>query len=70
MTPPTLPLVQVAGTHREVGLQMGEAARDAIRAEVAGAWDDLPAGRSKADQLALAAAYRAFTEPRLPWLLD
>ena len=65
-----LPVIRVEGTHREVGLQMGEATRDAIRAEVEGAWDDLPAGRTKADQLALAAEYRAFTEPRLPWLLE
>jgi isopenicillin-N N-acyltransferase-like protein len=69
-TPPTLPVIRVEGTHREVGLQMGEAVRDDIRAEVDGAWDDLPAGRSKEDQLALAADYRAFTEPRLPWLID
>ena len=68
--PPTLPLIRVEGTHREVGLQMGEAVREAIRTEVDGAWDDLPAGRSKDDQLALAAQYRAFTEPRLPWLLE
>ncbi len=68
--PPTLELIRVEGTHREVGLQMGEAAREAIRGDVDGAWDDLPAGRTKADQLALAAEYRAFTEPRLPWLIE
>lgn len=49
---------------------MGEAARDAIRADVAGAWEDLPGGRTKADQLAVAAEYRAFAEPRLPWLVE
>jgi isopenicillin-N N-acyltransferase like protein len=70
MTTPTLPLIRVEGTHREVGVQLGEAARDAIRGRVAGAWDDLPAGRSKAEQLSLAAEYRAFTEPRLPWLIE
>jgi isopenicillin-N N-acyltransferase like protein len=70
MTPPTLPLIRVEGTHREVGLQMGEAARDAIRDDVERAWDDLPSGRTKADQLATAAEYRAFTEPRLPWLIE
>jgi len=70
MTPDPLPLIQVAGTHREVGRQMGEAARDSIHETIATAWDDLPAGRSKGDQLTLAAEYRAFTEPRLPWLLE
>jgi isopenicillin-N N-acyltransferase like protein len=70
MTPPLIELVRVAGTHKEVGLQMGEAGRDTIRHTVGTAWDDLPSGRSKADQLALAATYRAFAAPRLPWLLE
>jgi isopenicillin-N N-acyltransferase-like protein len=69
-TPHTLPLIRVAGSHREVGRQMGEAARDTIRAEIASAWDDLPAERTKAEQLALAGEYRAFTAPRLPWLME
>ncbi len=55
---------------REVGLQMGEAARGTIRDEVVSAWNDLPAGRSKADQLALAATYRDVTAPALPWLME
>ena len=54
MTPPTIDLVRVRGTHREVGLQMGEAGRARIRHTIETAWDDLPAGRMKADQLALA----------------
>src|SRR5436190_12879372 len=70
MTPPTIDLVRVRGTHREVGLQMGEAGRARIRHTIETAWDDLPAGRMKADQLALAAEYRTFTAPRLPWLLE
>jgi isopenicillin-N N-acyltransferase-like protein len=63
-------LVRVEGTHREVGLQLGEAGRDQIVRTVASSWDELPAGRSKAAQLALAADYRAFTTPRLPWLIE
>jgi isopenicillin-N N-acyltransferase-like protein len=71
MTPPApIELIRVEGTHREVGLQMGEAVRDLIRADIAAAWQDLPAGRTVQEQLALAAEYRAFTEPRLPWLLE
>jgi isopenicillin-N N-acyltransferase-like protein len=71
MTPPLeIQLIRVEGTHREVGLQMGEAARDTIRADIDAAWDDLPAGRTKQEQLDLAAAYRTFTEPRLPWLIE
>ena len=70
MTPEPLPVIHVAGSHREVGRQMGEAARDTIRERTEHAWDDLPAGRTKAAQLALAGEYRAFTAPRLPWLMD
>ncbi|TMK59066.1 MAG: hypothetical protein E6G54_07535, partial [Actinobacteria bacterium] len=70
MTPPTIELVRVAGTHREVGLQLGEAGREQIRRTVETSWDELPSGRSKADQLALADEYRTFSAPRLPWLLE
>ena len=70
MPPSTIELVRVAGTHREVGLQMGEAGRERIRHTVESAWDELPSERTKAEQLALAATYRAFTAPRLPWLLE
>ena len=70
MTPHTIPVFSVAGTHREVGLQMGDLARAEIRADIEEAWDGLPPGRSREDQLALAAQYRSFTEPRLPWLIE
>ncbi|HEX2423687.1 MAG TPA: hypothetical protein VHN56_11135, partial [Actinomycetota bacterium] len=70
MTPPTIELVRVRGTHREVGHQLGEAGRQQIRRTVETSWNELPSGRSKADQLALAAEYRAFTAPRLPWLIE
>lgn len=70
MTPRPIELIRVAGSHREVGCQMGEAARDAIRHEVDTAFDELPAGRTRDEQLALAAEYRALTEPRLPWLIE
>ena len=70
MTPTPIELVRVHGTHREIGLQLGEAGREQIRRTVENAWDELPAGRSKADQLELAATYRAFTAPRLPWLIE
>ena len=70
MTPPTIELVRVRGTHREVGHQLGEAGRQQIRRTVETSWNELPSGRSRADQLALAAEYRAFTAPRLPWLIE
>jgi isopenicillin-N N-acyltransferase-like protein len=70
VTPHTIPVVRVAGSHREVGLQLGEYGYDQIQRSLETAWDELPGGRSKADQLELAAEYRRFTEPRLPWLIE
>lgn len=70
MTPEPIEIIRVAGTHREVGGQMGEWGRDRIQAEIASLVDGLPRGRTWDAQLSLAAQYRAFTEPRLPWLID
>jgi isopenicillin-N N-acyltransferase like protein len=70
MTPPTIETIRVAGSPRQVGVQLGEAGRDGIRSAVAEAWADLPSGRTRAQQLALAAEYRVVTEAALPWLVD
>jgi len=64
-----LPFLVVEGSHREVGLQVGMATaavcRDAVAFDLA-----LPAGRSRAEQLALAARYRDATLAATPWLVD
>ena len=70
MTPPTIPILRVAGSHREVGLQIGEAGRTDIRETIDDYFSDVPLGRTDEQQLALAARFRAFTEPRLPWLIE
>lgn len=70
MPPRPIEVLRVAGSHREVGHQLGEAARDLIRAEVETSFGDLPAGRSRDEQLELAARYRDLTAPRLPWLIE
>jgi isopenicillin-N N-acyltransferase-like protein len=70
MTPPTIPVLRVAGSHREVGRQIGDAFSHQIRAGVGGSFDDLPGSRTREEQLALAAAYRDVTAPALPWLID
>jgi hypothetical protein len=64
-----LPFLVVEGTHREVGRQVGAACAATVREAVAfdGA---LPAGRSREDQLALAARYRDATLAATPWLVD
>ena len=72
MTPPPLiEIIRVAGRdHREVGRQLGEVARGRIRDDLSSIYDELPAGRTVERQRSLAAGYREFTEPRLPWLIE
>jgi len=67
--PEPIPTLVVAGSHREVGRQVGAARRDVIRAEVA--FDDrIPGGRTRAEQLELAARYREITAAAYPWYLE
>jgi isopenicillin-N N-acyltransferase-like protein len=69
--PPRIDIIRVAGpTHLDVGRQLGELARDRLLVEAAQTLEDLPAGRTIEQQRALASRYRAFTEPRLPWLVE
>ncbi len=64
-----LPFLVVEGLHREVGRQIGVACADVLREAVA--FDaDLPAGRSRDEQLALAERYRDATLAATPWLVD
>src|SRR3990172_6446458 len=67
--PGGIPFLVVAGSHRDVGRQLGEATTDVIREAVA--FDaSLPAGRSLDEQLALAARSRDATLRATPWLVD
>jgi isopenicillin-N N-acyltransferase-like protein len=70
VTPPTIPVIRVGGTHREVGLQLGVAGREQIVGTIEQSFSDLPSGRTVEEQLALAARYREFAQPRLPWLIE
>ena len=72
MAPPGIPFLQVRGTHREVGRQIGEALRERIRAGLerevyAGPF---PEGRTLEQQLALASEYLRVTAEELPWLVE
>jgi isopenicillin-N N-acyltransferase-like protein len=69
MMPAPLEILRAAGSHREVGRQIGEARADRIRAqcEFTGR---IPAGRRRDEQLALAARYRAIAEVAMPWLVE
>jgi isopenicillin-N N-acyltransferase-like protein len=71
MTPPRIDVIRVSGpNHFEVGRRLGEAARDRVHAEAEHVFDDLPPGRTIDQQRALAKEYLAFTQPRLPWLVE
>jgi isopenicillin-N N-acyltransferase-like protein len=65
-----IPFVRVSGSHRDVGRGVGAATAPIIRAEVAAIDADLPPGRSRADQLALASRYRDATRAATPWLVE
>jgi isopenicillin-N N-acyltransferase-like protein len=70
VTPHPLELYRIAGTHREVGVQMGELGADQIRRHLETFDADLPDGRTSDEQLRMARAYRDVTAPSLPWLLE
>jgi isopenicillin-N N-acyltransferase like protein len=70
VTPHPLELYRVKGSHREVGIQMGELGADQIRRGVSRLDGELPEGRSREEQLALARAYRDVTAPALPRLIE
>jgi isopenicillin-N N-acyltransferase-like protein len=65
-----IPFVHVSGTHREVGRGVGAATAPAVRAAVGAIDRNLPPGRSRDEQLALAGRYRAVTRAATPWLVE
>lgn len=65
----SIPRLIVAGSHREVGRQVGEATAEVLRRAV-DFGDELPAGRTREEQLSLAAAYREATLASTPWLVE
>lgn len=67
--PGGLPLLRVAGSHREVGRQVGQATAATIRDAVAFE-AHLPPGRTRSAQLALATLHREVTLGATPWLVE
>ncbi|MFL6287788.1 MAG: C45 family autoproteolytic acyltransferase/hydrolase [Actinomycetes bacterium] len=68
---PTLPFVNVAGSHRQVGHQIGEACATAVRDAATLDHGEVPRdGRTMAEQLKLAAEYRRVTAECLPYLVE
>jgi hypothetical protein len=65
-----IPFIRVSGTHREVGRGVGAATAPSIVTAVAAIDCDLPPGRSRDDQLALAALHRDATRAATPWLVE
>ncbi|MBI3647650.1 MAG: hypothetical protein HY240_02665 [Actinobacteria bacterium] len=68
-TPHTIPFVRVAGSFFDVGGQIGELCAETIRRAVAFD-DEIPVGRTRDEQLALAARYRDVTVEAMPWALQ
>jgi isopenicillin-N N-acyltransferase like protein len=69
VAPHPIPVLRVEGSIRDVGEAIGETCAEVIRREVA--FDAaLPAGRTRDDQLALAARYRALTTDAMPWAVE
>ena len=60
MTPPPIPLVRAAGSHADVGRQVGAATADEMRRMVAGPLPDP----------ALVSRYRAVTLEHVPWIVE
>jgi isopenicillin-N N-acyltransferase like protein len=70
MTAAEIPLLQVSGSYTEVGAAIGTTCRDTILRECDTEGWTTPAGRSTAEQLALADRYADVTRPLLPWLFE
>ncbi len=68
-TPHTIPLVRVSGSYFDVGGQIGEVCTEAIRTAIEFE-DEIPGGRTRADQLALADRYRQVTAEAMPWAVE
>jgi isopenicillin-N N-acyltransferase-like protein len=61
MTPAPIPTIRVAGSHREVGVQIGRATAASVRARAA---------LVSAAEREAARPYREVTSAELPWLID
>ena len=68
--PSTIALLRVSGTHREVGVQLGEACAEAVRAEAAFQGETIPEGRTREEQLELAGRYLEVTAAAYPWYVE
>jgi hypothetical protein len=65
----SIPRLRVSGSHREVGRAIGAATATTLR-EAVDFEAQLPAGRTRDEQLALADRYRAMTRAGTPWLVE
>jgi hypothetical protein len=69
VTPHTIPVLRLEGSYRAVGRQIGDACADVLQRSVSFD-DELPSGRTRAEQLALAARYRELTAEAMPWAVE
>jgi isopenicillin-N N-acyltransferase-like protein len=65
-----MPVHRVAGTHREIGERIGEVCAETIRRAVTFEGEEIPEGRTRDEQIALADRYREVTIAAYPWYAD
>ncbi|MBN1180181.1 MAG: hypothetical protein JXD18_13300 [Anaerolineae bacterium] len=66
----TLPVVDVKGSHRQVGRQVGEAMQETIRRILERTWASPPEGKSRAEMLEAAQRFLAHTRPVYPQYVE
>ncbi len=66
----TIPVLELRGTHRQVGQQIGQAMKASIQKEIAGIRDDLPRGIAWDDMLFQSAQYLAPTRMIYPQYIE
>jgi isopenicillin-N N-acyltransferase like protein len=66
----SIPILQVVGSHREVGRQIGQACREQLRLSVERAKAHVPSGLSWEDLCQAATPYLAATRYHLPWIME
>ena len=65
-----IPVIEVSGTHREVGIQIGERCQPQIRAMLSGLREGLPAGVSYPDMLLQSSLYLQHSRAVYPQYVD
>lgn len=66
----SIPIIEVNGTHREVGRQIGEQCQPQIQRMLTQLWGDLPAGVSRHDMLLQSKIYLQYSQAIYPQYIE